>query len=148
MSDTLTAWVPALGRGDWLLNGAQLAAGSELQTAVLISIFSDREANPDDRIPDGSGDPRGWVGDLGQDYKIGSRLWLLNRAKQTGETLARAQDYIAEALQWLIDDGVVAKFDILVEWTRRSQLGAQVVAYKGDGTTEALNFLSVWKGIN
>ena len=148
MSDTLTTWVPALGRGDWLLSGAQLAAGSDLQTAVLISLFSDREANPDDIIPDGSGDPRGWVGDLGQDYKIGSRLWLLSRAKQTGETLARAQDYIAEALQWLIDDGVVAKFDILVEWTRRSQLGANVIAYKADGTTEALNFLSVWKGIN
>jgi phage gp46-like protein len=148
MSDTLTTWVPALGRGDWLLRGAQLAAGGDLQTAVLISLFSDREANPDDVIPDGSGDPRGWVGDLGQDYKIGSRLWLLSRAKQTGETLARAQDYIDEALQWLIDDGVVAKFDILVEWTRRSQLGANVIAYKVDGTTEALNFLSVWKGLN
>jgi phage gp46-like protein len=148
MSDNLTTWVPALGRGDWLLSGAQLAAGGDLQTAILISIFSDRAANPDDVIPDGSGDPRGWVGDLDQDYPIGSRLWLLSRAKQTGETLARAQDYIAEALQWLIDDGVVAKFDILVEWTRASQLGANVIAYKTDGTNTALNFLSVWKGIN
>lgn len=148
MRDTVTTWVPALGRGDWLLNGAQLAAGGDLQTAVLISLFSDRVANPDDVIPDGSGDPRGWVGDLGQDYPIGSRLWLLSRAKQTGETLARAQDYIAEALQWLIDDGAVAKFDILVEWTRASQLRANVIAYKTDGTNTALNFLSVWKGIN
>jgi phage gp46-like protein len=148
MSDTLTTWVPALGRGDWLLSGAQLAAGGDLQTAILISLFSDRAANPNDVIPDGSGDPRGWVGDLDQDYPIGSRLWLLSRAKQTGETLARAQDYIAEALQWLIDDGVVAKFDILVEWTRASQLGANVIAYKTDGTNMALNFLSVWKGIN
>jgi phage gp46-like protein len=148
MSDTVTTWIPALGRGDWLLDGLQLADGSDLQTAILISLFTDRQANPDDVIPDGSGDPRGWVGDLGQDYQIGSRLWLLSRAKQTGETLARAQDYIAEALQWLIDDGVVAKFDILTEWTRASQLGARVTAYRTDGTTAAFNFLSVWKGVN
>lgn len=145
MTDTVTTWIPALGRGDWLLSGAQLADGSDLQTAILISLFTDRQANPDDVIPDGSGDPRGWVGDLGQDYPIGSRLWLLSRAKQTGETLARAQDYIAEALQWLIDDGVVAKFDILTEWTRTSQLGARVTAYKTDGATVALNFSSAWK---
>jgi phage gp46-like protein len=148
MSDTTTSWIPALGRGDWALNGAQLQAGSDLQSAVLISLFTDREAEPDDVIPDGTMNPRGWWGDAGQPYKIGSRLWLLSRAKQSKDTLDRANKYIAEALKWFLDDGVVARFDITTEWTRSSQLGAKVVAYRNDGTSMALNFASVWKGIN
>ncbi|WP_317201492.1 phage GP46 family protein [Janthinobacterium sp.] len=157
MSDTSIIWDAANGRGDWVLNpstmlagamqpGGLLLSGGDLETAVLISLFTDRIAAQDDVIPDGTGDPRGWWADDPL-HPVGSRLWLLSRAKQTPETLSRAQDYIAEALQWLIDDGVVARFDILVEWTRSSQLGAQVVAYKKDGTTMSTSFQSAWKGI-
>ena len=39
-----------------------------------------------------------------------------------------APDYIRDALQWLIDDGVVTRFDIDVRWVRRSFLGARVTA--------------------
>lgn len=148
MSDTTTVWVPALGRGDWVQNGADLESGGDLVTAVLISLFTDRVANADDEISDGSNDPRGWWGDLGERYPIGSRLWLLNREKQTAETAARAKDYIAEALQWLIDDGVVARFDIDTTWIASGRLGAQVIANRTDGSTVAMNFTSVWQGIS
>lgn len=137
--------------GSYVRSQAQvvdLQSGNDLETAILISLFTDREANPGDVIPDGTGDARGWVGDQDQDYQIGSRLWLLSRAKQTLETLQRASDYIAEALQWLIDDGVVARFDITVEWTRPSMLGARIVAYSGDGAIVPMNFSWVWKAIN
>lgn len=146
--DTQTVWDVPNGRGDWQMSGPLLATGNDLATAILISLFTDRIAAPDDVIPDGSGDPRGWWGDSGNTVLIGSRLWLLQRAKQTQETLQRANDYIVEALQWLIDDGVVAKFDILVEWTQASELGAQVVAYKQDGSTVASAYTWAWKGIN
>jgi phage gp46-like protein len=148
MSDIATIWSRDLGHGDWSLAGADLQSGSDLQTAILISLFTDREALPDDVIPDGTNDRRGWIGDEGEDYKIGSRIWLLSRAKQTTETLNRAFDYIAEALQWLLDDGVVAKFDITVEWTQSRMLGSKVIAYQADGTTVATNFSWVWKGLN
>jgi len=147
MSDIQTIWVTPQGRGDWSFSGTQLQSGSDLLTSVLISLFSDRVANADDAILDGSGDPRGWWGDDGQ-YPVGSRLWLLERAKQNQDTLGRARDYIAEALQWMIDDGVVLSFDILVEWTRASVLGMQIIARRQDGTSEALNFAWAWKGIN
>jgi phage gp46-like protein len=112
-----------------------------------VSLFTDRMAAPDDVIPDGSNDPRGWWGDEGETTLIGSRLWLLQRAKQTTETLQRAYDYIAEALQWLIDDNVVARFDITVQWVRESFLGAQIVAYQQDGTSVASAFTWAWQGI-
>ena len=147
MSDTSTVWIRELGRGDWNLDGADLQNGNDLETAILISLFTDREANPDDVIPDGTKDPRGWVGDLEQQYKIGSRIWLLARAKQSPETLRLASDYIAESLQWLIDDGVVARFDITAEWSAPSLLGAGVVAYQNNGSSIPMNFSWVWKAI-
>lgn len=148
MADTATYWDTAQNRGDWQMSGPLLTAGDEIQTAMLISLFTDRMAEDGDVIPDGTGDPRGWWGDDGSTVKIGSRLWLLQREKQTQETLQRAYDYINEALQWLLDDGVVAKFDVLVEWTRTGQLGAQVVAYKQDGSTVASAYTWAWSGVS
>ncbi|MBR7961256.1 phage GP46 family protein [Burkholderia vietnamiensis] len=148
MSDTTTVWDVANARGDWQMIGPVLETGGDLQTAILISLFTDRMAEPDDVIPDGTNDPRGWWGDAGETVRIGSRLWLLARAKQTQETLQRAYDYIVEALQWLIDDGVVAKFDVMVEWTKTSELGAHIVAYKQDGSTSATAYAWAWQGIN
>ncbi len=146
MTDITTIWDAARAQGDWSLNGAQLQAGNDLTTAILISLFTDRQADASDVIPDGSADPRGWWADV--TVPIGSRLWLLDRAKRTVGTLSRARDYIAEALQWLIDDGVVAKFDIATEWTRATLLGARIVAYKQDGTAVAVNFNWAWQGTN
>lgn len=146
-TDIQVFWDPNNSRGDWQTLGPDLATGNDLQTAILISLFTDRQAAPDDVIPDGTGDPRGWWGDSGGTTLIGSRLWLLRRAKQTTETLQRAYDYIAEALQWLIDDGVVASFDITVEWQRATFLGAKIVAHQQNGTNQSTAFQFVWNGI-
>ncbi len=144
MSDIATVWSgPLNGSGDWQIAGADLLAGDDLETAVLISLFSDRVALPDDVIPDGTSDPRGWWAD-DPAHPIGSRLWLLARAKQTAETLASAEDYIVEALQWMIDDGVVAAVDVVVQWVRARTLGAQITLRRVDGTTRPLNFAWAW----
>lgn len=143
MSDITIFWDPANGRGDWRVLGADLATGNDLASAVLISIFTDRVARPDDVIPDGTNDPRGWWADEAK-YPIGSRLWLLSRAKQTQDVLADAQDYVVEALQWLIDDGVAGAVDVGVEWSRPGWLGIQIVVRRTDGTTVPLNFAWAW----
>lgn len=147
MADTTIAWDTANSRGDWVFNAPVLETGNDLETAILISLFTDRIAAPGDVIPDGTNDPRGWWADA--DVPIGSRLWLLQRAKQIPETSQLAYTYIAEALQWLIDDGVVAQFDISVQWPSRGVLGAQITAYKQDGTTLMTGLYSwAWNGIN
>lgn len=148
MSDITTVWSVERSQGDWLLSGPDLMSGSDLATAVLLSVFTDRTANPDDTIPDGTGDPRGWWGDQGETVPIGSRLWLLDRAKQNDDTLTRAHDYLTECLQWLIDDGVAARVNVLVEWTRNSMLGANIVVRRTDGTTESVAFSWAWNGIS
>ncbi len=148
MSDTATFWNSALGFADWLLVGTNLAAGNDLETTMLISVFTDRIANPDDVIPDGTADPRGWVGDLGQPVPIGSRLWVhLSRAKLTQAVANQAKDDVAEALQWMLDDGVVAKFVITTEIVLPRQLSLRVDAYHQDGTKVASVNADLWNQV-
>ena len=71
-----------------------LDSSEPLVRAVIISLFTWRRARPDDDLP---GDLRmGWWGDSVPEIpndRIGSRLWLLSRAKLTVETVARAREY-------------------------------------------------------
>lgn len=140
--DVRTVWNIPRMQGDWVLDGPSLASGHDLETAILISLFSDRLALASDETPDG--DRRGWWGDDAQ-YPIGSRLWLLGRAKGPRDLPQRAHDYASEALQWLIDDGVVARFDITAVWVSPARLDLVVVANQRDGTRVALRFAQVWQ---
>lgn len=144
MSDITTVWDTQNGVGDWALAGTILQAGDDLASAILISLYTDRSAAADDTLPDGSTDRRGWWADNGQDYEIGSRLWLLSRAKQTDATLQSAFDYVQEALQWMIDDGAVGQFEITVAWVKASTLGITVTAIKDGTTVASVGYASLW----
>lgn len=90
-----------------IING-DLASDEGLETAVAISLFTDRRV-VDEQLPQGTTDKKGWWGDMFPEMdqdKIGSRLWLLAREKRTTEVLRKAEDYAKEALNWLIEDGV------------------------------------------
>jgi phage gp46-like protein len=117
MRDLALAWNAASGTADLAMNpqGIDLLTDDGLETAIIISLFTDRLANPGDAIPDGTTDHRGWWGDMPIDVNdqgrppadlIGSRLWLLENGSQVPETLRRAETYAREALAWMIEDGV------------------------------------------
>src|SRR5260364_261512 len=59
MYDIPIRWSAESGAGDWSPDSAEV---SDLQIAVMISLFTERQARPDDVIPDGSTDARGWWG--------------------------------------------------------------------------------------
>ena len=110
MTDIALSWNADAWGADIALAGGDLAADSGLRTAILLSLFLNAPAKPDDVLPAGS-DRQGWWGDsLAQTPGdiTGSRLWLLAREKQLASVLTRAQAYAAEALQWLIDDAIAA----------------------------------------
>ena len=92
-----------------------LDEAQELLTSVINSLFTWRRANPDD-VVDGS-TRYGWWGDTYAEQvgdRVGSRLWLLQREKLTDETLARAQVYAEEALQWMSEDQVADSVQVEV----------------------------------
>ncbi len=87
------------------------------ETAVMLSLFTDRRVAKEE-LPDGETDRRGWWGDLFSDFPAdltGSRLWLLDRAKLTEQTRNQVEEYVTEALQWFVDDGVAASLEVLAE---------------------------------
>lgn len=135
-------------RIDLALDGAALAVGEDLKTAVLISLFTDRRAEDDDPIPETrpgeSGDRRGWWGDdtlpVGND-RIGSRLWLLYREKQTTATLNRAREYVQEALAWLVEDGVASRVNVAVEWLRTGVMAIQADIERPEAGIERFDFI-------
>ena len=108
--DIKIRWDIGLMAGDLSVVDEDLESESGLETAVIISLFTDRRARDDDELPDpNNSDKRGWWGDLVAevaDDQIGSRLWLLERAKTTENVLVKAKEYAEESLSWMIEDGV------------------------------------------
>jgi len=149
MADISTVWDPDNGRGDWVVVGADLVAGDDLATAVLISLFTDRRAEAEDVIPDGSGDPRGWWGDTGRDFPLGSKLWLLDRSKQTEDVRQRAEDYINDCLAWVLDGGIAASLTVEASWQKAGMLGARIVLFEPDGSIQReFNYQWAWKDVS
>jgi phage gp46-like protein len=132
---------------DFKYNNGDLLREEGLETAVLISLFTDRRANDDDELIN-PGEYRGWWGDeLSEDDQIGSRLWLVKQ-KATQRNVILAKEYIIEALQWMIDDGVVSKIDVETEAQgppENKRLAAKLRIYYTDGNVEAIEFKNLWE---
>ncbi|WGL97902.1 phage GP46 family protein [Arsenophonus sp. aPb] len=143
MSDIASGWNVNQLRGEWRVGQGELLSGHDLQSAIIISLFTDRLARDDDNIDDNF--RRGWWGDSGQDYLIGSRLWLIQREKLTVNVARRAEDYAKEALQWLIDDGVVASLEIGSQIIWPARLNMIIRYHQPANNSEDLRFFWVWE---
>jgi phage gp46-like protein len=113
--DLAMAYDPAIGRADLVFDGRGFPLDRTAATALIISIGSERRADPDDvlpgtedaadvfaAVPEARPNPRrGWVCDPSADSRIGSRFWLLDDAKQTEENRLRAVAYGEEAVAWM-----------------------------------------------
>jgi len=122
MRDLLLSWSDLAG--DLSLDdlGLDLSGDDSLQTAVLVSLFTDRLADDTDELPAGETSRRGWWADEtlgrapdGTQDRIGSKLWLLRREKALPDVVARARAYAAEALDWLIADGMAQRVEVEAE---------------------------------
>lgn len=152
MPDIKLSWDDDILEGDLLFADNDLTTDSGLETAIIISLFTDRHANNDDILPDPDNDnKRGWWGDLLADVakdQIGSRLWLLEREKTTIEVLQRAKEYGEEALQWLIDDLIASRVEVIAERNQErsdyNRLDLQANVYKSDGNNISFKFDDIW----
>lgn len=123
LADLALVWSSASGDADLTLIDSDLASDRGLMTAVLLSLFTDRRAEPDDVPP--SGDPTDRRGSWTDEFAevegdlIGSRLWLLARSPRTNETVLRAKEYIREALAWMLEDRVVSRVEPIAEITAK-----------------------------
>jgi len=70
---------------------------------------------------------------------------LLAREKQPQSVVLRARDYAREALQWLIDDGIAERIDILAETIRPGVLALAIDIHRPAGDALDFRFDYVWQ---
>lgn len=79
-----------------------------LETAILISLFTEARAREQDELPLGTTFRSGYWGSMLERREIGSRLWLLRRSTISETMLRHVEQYCKDALQWMIDDGLAS----------------------------------------
>lgn len=146
MADIRTVWNADTQSGDWRVVDGGLDASSDLETAVLLSLFTWARASEDDELPVKGGDRKGWWGNhegeaLHGLKELGSKLWLLSRRLATEETRQDAIRHAADALKWMTARGVAARVEVDAEWislggrsgAKAGFLGLVVKIYDRDG---------------
>ena len=140
MRDIALIWDPANGRADFAIENGDLKMDEGLRTSLIVSLFCDRLADVSDKIPDGSGDRRGWWGDTppaidsnGIDL-TGSKLWLLP-ALQADTTLRFAESYVRQAVQWMIDDGIADSVVPVATFPARGRIQISTTIRQGAAST-------------
>lgn len=132
---------------DIAITGGRLQTDPGLTTAVLVSLFTDRRAEPDDPVDPlaDDGDRRGWIGDLLEEpgERWGSRLWLLRRAKLTEETRLLAEQYAAESLEWATAKGVADRVDIVATIVPPEAISLCVEMHRGANPLARWDF--IWR---
>lgn len=155
---TITNDVQAVSM-DWLQTPTGLLDETqELATAVLVALNTDAAAGPGDVLPDPrSSDRRGWWGDWNAQaiwggWPIGSKLWLLKRAKivdssaREGATTTRVAQYILHCMQPFVDNGFCSRItiDSVTVDIDNKHIGAVFTMYRGPKTAIQLQWQPLW----
>lgn len=133
------------GEFDLAIIGGDLAATSGLATAVLVSIFTDARALPDEiRTAVLRG---GWIGDSAppvEEFKLGSRIWLTEPAKLIQSTANIVSSYALAALQWMIDQGIASNVEVEGVLRPPYELGlnVRITAPTGEETSQ---YVALWR---
>jgi phage gp46-like protein len=130
------------GLGSIAIDANDLTRDAGLQTAILISLFSDRLVTSEENTKE----TRGWWGDSDEN-KIGSKLWLLERTKITDQAILLANSYTRDALKWGIDDGIAAKIESTVQKGTGDTFLFTITVYrpKGKGGVTVFQFFYNWE---
>lgn len=99
-----------------------LECDDTLHTAVILSLFIDRRAGRDVRLPHNQTDRRGWCGDefVSPSDAWGSDLWQCYVTKSTVDIEERARFAAWESLQWMVRTNMAQKIIVETSWTGES----------------------------
>lgn len=117
-----------------------LATTDGLESAVFVSFFSDARAR-DDEVAEPI-KRRGWIGDLvaeEPDDVHGSKLWLYEQSRLTGEVVASLRFEAEAALAWMTPDLVktVAATIAADGARRRAEFGVTLTFANGGRSTHS-----------
>ncbi len=137
---------------DLAIVNSDLATDASLQTAVLISLLTDRVADPNDTLPPNTTDRRGWWADAyipalpdGSQDNWGSKLWLRRRCTATPQNAALIQADIEQALSWMIACGVATVIDVATAWVSATGLTVAIAITRTKAAQPSISrFDGIW----
>ena len=151
MSDIRLEYDNDLGVMDLAIVDDDIARDAGLETAVLISLFTDRRAADEDVLLNPE-DKRGWWGDQFSEVEgdqIGSRNWLLERALLTPDVEVQTEVRTRECLDWQLEDEVAASIDVVIETDDETRsLCEQITINQPTGDQLNFRYTSVWENQN
>lgn len=132
---------------DLEIEDGDLKADRGLQTAALISLYSDKRLDLE-QLPRGHTDPRGWWADAISDVRgdqIGSRLWRLEASgKITTSSVVEFENLLADAFEWMIEDGLASEVLVGAQRNGLNELSGSISIVKPSGENIPFDFL--WDG--
>lgn len=135
-----------LGPGDIKNSGSTPYLDPGFETYVLLCLFTNARASDQDTLPEEDSFREGWWGSALLEFELGSKLWLLNKAKINNDTIALAEQYIKEALKPMIDDGIASKIEATVTRGRRNdELNYLVRVFRKDAENVFFTFYTNWE---
>ena len=113
---------------------ASLSCREGIEHAVLQSILNHAPSTQNDRVRMDNFELGGcWSDEIIQG--VGSRDWTLKREKLTEQTLIRTKTFIDDALQWLVDEHYVKKFDVNVARNTKNAITRNVLLTLNNNST-------------
>lgn len=132
---------------DMVIENGDLKADESLETASLISLFSDKRITLEE-LPPGEEDQKGWWGDqisTPEGDRIGSKLWTLARkGKVTDITVVEMEAILTDAFNWMLEDGIAATVVVDAEKNGLNEIRGSVKIFKPNGDNIPLKF--IWDG--
>lgn len=114
-----TEWCEDIG--DWVMDDTSLKDDNVLLTAVVLQLFTDKRAPDDVDLPGfNDDDRRGWFGDYVDvragdgETEMGSLIWIYERDALTDATITGVSDTVEDAMQVLVNQGLIASFEVEV----------------------------------
>jgi len=124
--------------------GIDFVIDEGLETSMIVSLFTDRRVEQEE-LPATETGKRGFWGDTLEDTETGSKLWLLDREKQTNNNLRRARDFTSQALQIYLDENVAREINVDTSYPRISFLRIDVEFIKPTGEEVFFRFDKNWE---
>jgi phage gp46-like protein len=121
---------------DLEFDGQDLVLANDMETAIIISLFTWARRASEDLDPTPGGDQMGWWADETLEPSgdfLGGKIWLSQRSKITPDLVLQLDQWGSDALDWMIQDGLADSVDLTVERsaTESDRVDIQVQAKKG-----------------
>lgn len=151
MTDIRILWNQEKQICDWPIVNNDFETDSDIESSILVSLFTWRVAESSWVGFNGDNNRYGWWGDAFRTWPIGSRLWQLQRLKKADIDLKRATDLCYEALKWMTDNNIVTNLVVNCTWDKinTSRMNIVITCNKPNiSALKAYNFSWAWNQIS